>query len=139
MYTPIYNEFFQRNSCNFSADRVKTRQYHRFWCIINNQINACQCFQCTNISTLTSNDTPLHFVVGQLYHRHSCFRHMVHGTSLNSICNNFSGTSIRFHFCLAFNLFNHQCCFMFDISFHHSQNLIFGIFCCQTRNTFQFL
>ena len=139
MHTPVHNEFFQCDSGNLSADRVETGKNNRFWCIVNDQVNACQCFQRADVSAFTTDDTAFHFIIRQLYHRYCGFCHMIHSTSLDGIGNDFSGAFVRFHFCLAFDFLDHQCRFMLHICFHHSQNVILCFFGGQTGNTFQLL
>ena len=54
---------FQRKTRDFTADRIKARQDDRFRSIINDEIDAGQRFDGTDISAFTTNDASLHLFV----------------------------------------------------------------------------
>ena len=124
VYTSIYNQLFQCQSCNLSPDGIKPGENDCLRRVVNNQVNACQCFQGANVSALTTDDTSLHLIIGQLHNRNRCFCHMVNRTALNCICNNFSGAFFRLHLRLAFRFLDEQGCLVLHIIFHHCQNVI---------------
>ena len=139
MNTAVYDQFFQSQSCDLSSDGIEAGQDDCFRCIVDDQIDTCQCFQCTDVSAFAADDTAFHFIVRQLYNGYGCFCHMVYGAALDRIRNDLSGAFVRFHLCLAFRFFDEQSCFVFYIVFYHSENVVLRFFGSQTGDTFQFL
>ena len=139
MNTAVYDQFFQSQSCDFSSDRIETGQDNCFGCVIDDQIDTSQCFQSTDVSAFTADDTAFHFIIRQLYNRYCCFCHMIYGAALDRICYDLSGAFVRFHFRLAFRFLDQQSCFVFYIVFYHSEDVILRFFGSQTGDTFQFL
>ena len=103
MDSSIFHKTFQGQSGNFTANRIETGQNNRFRCIINNQINTGQCFNCAYIPPFTSDNTALHFFIRQGNYRNRCFRNCISSVSLNSSCYDFTRFVIRsqldFFFC----------------------------------------
>src|SRR6266702_1783479 len=58
MDAPIENKLCQSETSHLSTHGIESRENHRFWRIIDDEINAGSCFQGTNIATLAPNDAP---------------------------------------------------------------------------------
>ena len=121
MNTSVHNQFFQRNSCNFTTNRVKTGQNNCLRRIIDNQVYTRHCFQCTDISSFPSDDSSFHFIVWKLYNGNSCFRNMVCCTSLNCGYNILLCLFVCFLFGPTFHFFNHHGRFMLYFIFNNFQ------------------
>ena len=63
MDTAILDKTFQRKTRDFTADRIKARQDDSFRSIINDEIDAGQRFDGTDISAFTTNDASLHLFI----------------------------------------------------------------------------
>src|SRR3972149_10109485 len=58
-------EPFERKSCNFTPYRIKSGEGYNFWCIVNNQVNTCCCFEGPYIPSLSADYSPFHFIIGE--------------------------------------------------------------------------
>ena len=77
MDSAVCNQLFQSNPCYLSAYVVKAGKGNGFRCIINDDIHSGQCFQCPDVSAFPSNDSALHFIVGQRYNGYCRFRNLI--------------------------------------------------------------
>ena len=84
MNTTVGNEFFQSETSNLTADRVKAGQSDRLRHIVDDQIDAGQRFNGTDISALTTDDTALHFIVGKVHNGNGCLGHHIGRKPLDS-------------------------------------------------------
>src|SRR5712692_2789701 len=100
---PIENEPGQSQSSYFTTHRIETGENNRLWRVIDDQVDAGGGLKCANIAPLTSDDTPLHFVVGQWHHRHNRFGNLVGCAALNGEGDDFSCAGIGLFACLFFN------------------------------------
>ena len=101
MNSSVHNQFFQRNTCYFTPDRIETGQYDCFRGIVNNEIYARKCFQSSDIASFPTDNTALHFIAWKLYNGNCSFRYMVCRTFLNGCHHVFLGLLIGFLFCFA--------------------------------------
>ena len=115
MDTTIYDQSFQSNSCDFTTNWVKSGQYNRFRCIINNQFNTCQRLKGTDITSLTSDNSSFHFIAWKLYNRNCCLSYMICCTTLNGTDNIFFCFLVSIRFCLCLQVFDHLSCIMLHI------------------------
>src|SRR5690606_22220924 len=58
----ISNQFMKCQTSNFSSNRVKTRKDNRFRSIIYDNFNPCCCLKCSDVSTLTTNDSTFYVI-----------------------------------------------------------------------------
>ena len=114
MNTTIHDQFFKSNSCHFTADRIKSGQNNSLRCIVNDQIYTGQCFQCTDISSFTTDDSSFHLIAWKLYNGNGRFCHMVNRTFLNGCYHIFFCFLCSIFFCFAFQFFVKFC----SINFH---------------------
>ena len=63
MNTSVHNQLLQRNSRYLTTNRIKSGQDYCFRCIIYDQIYTCHGLKGTDVTSLTSDDTSLHFVI----------------------------------------------------------------------------
>ena len=137
MNTPVDNQFFQSQSGHFPTNGVETGQNNSFRRIVDNQINARQCFDGSDITAFTTDNAPLHFIIRQGYDGHRRFRHVIGCTSLNSQGNNFQRLLFRFFFGFIFKRFNKLSRFMLDFRLYVGQKQLFRIVVRKFGNSFQ--
>ncbi len=65
MDSTVRNKAFKRLFCNFLANRIKTADNNCFWSVIDNDVNACECFKRTDITAFTTDDPAFHFIAWQ--------------------------------------------------------------------------
>ena len=63
MDTPVRNQPFKRNPCDFPAYRVKAGQSNCFRCVVNYQIYTGQRFDCSDVAAFAPDNTLLHLIV----------------------------------------------------------------------------
>ena len=83
MDPPVLNEFFERDTRNLAAHGVESGEDHRFRRIIDDEINACKRLNRANISSLTSDDAPLHLIVRERNDGYCRLCDMIRRTALN--------------------------------------------------------
>ena len=79
----VVNQLLKRNLRDFTAHRVKAREHDRFRRVVDYQFHTGQLLKGADVSALAADDTSLHLVVRQLYHRDRGFRDAVCGATLN--------------------------------------------------------
>ena len=119
MNSAVDDQLFKRDTCNFAANRVKSRNNNRFRCIIDNQIDACHRLKSTNIASFTSDDPALHFISGQLDDRNRSFRNMICRTALYGIDHIFFCPFFCFFFRFRLNFFDHPGGIQFHFIFNN--------------------
>ena len=67
MDTAVYDQTFQRNPCNLSANRIKTGQYDCFGRIVYGQFYTCQRLKSTYVPSLPADNPTLHLIAWKLY------------------------------------------------------------------------
>ena len=67
MNPSIHNQTFQCNTRYLSPDWIEARQDNCLRRIVDDQFHARQSLQCTNISSLTSDNSSLHLIIRKLY------------------------------------------------------------------------
>ncbi|MNW57291.1 hypothetical protein D3C74_350840 [compost metagenome] len=139
MNPSVRHQFLQGGPSDFTANWVKARQDHRFRCIVDNEIDPSQGFECADIPAFPADDPSLHFFVRQRYDGNRRLRHMIGSATLNRQRNNLAGFLIRFFLRLLFNVFNHLRGFMTYFLLHVVQNDRTGIFHRKVGNSLQFL
>ena len=137
MNTPVDNQFLQSQSSHFTTNRVETGQNNSFRCIVNNQINARQCFNSPDITAFTTDNATLHFIIRQGYDGHRRFRYVIGCTSLNSQGNNFQRLLFRFFFGFVFKRLNKLSRFVLDFRLYVGQKQLFRIVVRKFGNSFQ--
>ena len=138
MNTSVYNELFQGNPCNFSPNRVETGKNDRLRCIINNQFHTGKLLQCPDISSLTADDSPLHFIVRKLYYRDGGLRHLVCRTALNRFHDILSCRLLRFFLRSGIIFPNNERRIMLDTVLNGMQKFLPCLLFGKTGNSFQF-
>ena len=83
MDSSVGNETLERDSGDLASDGLKARQRDRFGCVVDDQIDACERFDRSDVSALSSDDTSLHLVIGQRYNRNGCLGDLLCGKPLN--------------------------------------------------------
>ena len=102
----VDNQFFQRNSRDFTADRIERGDRDGLRRIVDDEVDACDGLQRTDIAPLSTDDAPLHFVVGQGNHTDGGLRRVIRSASLNRSCNDLLGVLICLLLQLCLNLFD---------------------------------
>ena len=69
----VSDKLFQSDPCHLTADLIEAGKCNSFGSIVDDKVNAGESLQSTDISTLTSDDTSLHFVIRQGNYRNSGF------------------------------------------------------------------
>ena len=126
--TSVGDELFESHSRNLSANGVKRRDSDCLGRIVDNKVNAGECFDSADISTLSTDDSSLHFVVGKVNNRYGRLCNAVCRTTLDSECDYVLGgfvclvlaflldlKQLHRHFmsCFTFNaLHKHSACFL---------------------------
>ena len=108
MDTSVNNQFFKCDSCNFSANRIKSGQNNRFRCVVNDQIHTCQSFNGSDVSSFTTDDSAFHFITRKGYYGNRAFGNMVCGTSLNCVRYDVFCFLVCLFFRFAFDVLNHD-------------------------------
>ena len=83
----------------------------------SDQINTCQCFKSTNVTSFTSDDSTLHLITWKLYNRNCSLCDMVYCTFLDCIYHVFLCLLTGVFFRAALKLFVESCHVYFDIVF----------------------
>ena len=118
MNTSVYDQLLQSNSRYFTANRIKSGENYCFRCIINNQFYTCQSFECTYITTLSSNNPSLHLIIRKLNNRNGGLCYMIGSASLDSSNDIFLCLLVCLFLCLRFHFFYHFRSVMFHIVFN---------------------
>ena len=101
MDAPVCNKLFQRYARNFTAYRIKAGKCDGFGRVVNDEVNARDCFKRTDITALAADNAAFHLIVRQRNNGNSRFRRMVGCTALNGSGNNLPCERIRrSSFCL---------------------------------------
>ena len=100
MDSPIHDQLFEGQSCDLSSYRIKTGQDHSFRRIVDDQIDSCQRFDRTNVTTFTTDDPAFHFIVRKRYYRYRGFCHVIGSTTLDRSSDDF----FRFLVCIFLGL-----------------------------------
>ena len=98
MDAPVCNKLFQRYARNFTAYRIKAGKCDGFGRVVNDEVNARDCFKRTDITALAADNAAFHLIVRQRNNGNSRFRRMVGCTALNGSGNNFPCERIRLIF-----------------------------------------
>ena len=138
MNTAVHNELFQCNSGDFSSDRIEAGKNHCLRCVINDQIHAGQGFNGADVSSFTSDDSSLHFIVRQVHHRYGGFCHVVGSASLNGAGDDVLGLLVCFFLGFGFNFLDHDGSFMTDFLLRVCQENGLGLFYGVTGDPLQF-
>ena len=85
MNASVLNQLFERNACNLAAHGVKARKDDRLRCIVDDEVDARQCFEGADVAPLTPNDAPFHLIVRQCHNGYRRLCHMIGSTTLD--CN----------------------------------------------------
>ena len=118
MDSSVYDQFFQSNSCHLTADRIERGKNDCFRCIVDDQVNACHGFECTDVSSFTADDAAFHFIARKLYHGDGTLGYVIDSTFLNSCYHILFCLTACFLFCSALQLFVELCCVDFYFVFH---------------------
>ena len=79
----VCNQSIERHSCNFTPYRIEGTHNHNTRRIIDNHIDPRRLFDRANVSAFATNDSALHFIVGNIDGTGRCFRGMRCSVSLN--------------------------------------------------------
>ena len=105
MNTSVHNELLQSDSCNLSADGIEAGKNDGFRCIVDNEIHTGHGLKGTDISSLATDDTTFHLIIGKLYHRDCRLGYMISRTFLNGIDHIFLCFLACVFLCSGFQLF----------------------------------
>ena len=101
--TAVRNQFLQRPTSCFTADRIKAGNRDRFRCIIHHNIYPGGLLKGTNVTAVSANNPPLHLFVRQLHHRNRLFRHLIAGNALDGHHHQFARFLVGVFFSLILN------------------------------------
>ena len=65
MNTTVNDQLFEGQTCDLTANRIERGQGDSFGRIVDDEVDACDGLQRTDIAPLSTDDAPLHFVVGR--------------------------------------------------------------------------
>ena len=104
MNPAVLNQLDHRLLGRFAADTIECRHDNNSRSVIDDHIDPRRFFEGSNISPLTADDSPLHFVVRNINRRDRRFRGMRGGVFLNRHSDNFAsqllGLLLEFRFVL---------------------------------------
>ena len=83
MDTAVADKLLKSDACDLTSNRVKARNGNNVGCVVNNKLNAGKILDGTDISTLTTDDSTLHLVTGDLNNRDCDLADMICGEALN--------------------------------------------------------
>ena len=128
MNPSIIDELFKGDAGNFPAYGVKTGNNNCFRGIIDNQINACQGFQRTDVSAFPADDPAFHFIIGQAHYGNRSLRHLIGSTALDGQRNDVPGLFISLFFRALFHFLDHNGSVMLYIVADCSQQFLLRVF-----------
>ena len=108
MDSSIYDQLFESDSGNFAADRIESGNYDSFRRVVDNKIYACHCLERADISTLTTDNSPLHLITGKLHDGNRCLRDVICSASLDRADHKFLSFLVCLFLCLRLDLFDHD-------------------------------
>src|SRR5712692_9290597 len=133
---PIENELGQSQASYFTTHRIETGENNRLRRVIDDQVNAGGGLKCANIAPLTSDDTPLHFVVGQRHHRDNRLGNLVGCAALNGEGDDFSCATLGLFARLFFNQTDALCGLGAHLIFNTAQQEFTGLLLRKLGDTF---
>ena len=113
MDASVRNESFEGDSGDLTPHGLEARERDGLGCVIDNQVDSGQLFDCPDVAAFTSDNSALHFVVGQRHNADRGLRNVVGGAALNREGNDLARNLIGFFFCLLF-VFHHLDGFLVD-------------------------
>ena len=63
--TSVGNKLFEGDPCDLTSDLVEAGNSNSLGSIVDDKIDACKSFESSDVSSLTTDDTSLHFVIGE--------------------------------------------------------------------------
>ena len=124
----VCNELFKRKSCDFTANGIKTRYRDRFGRIVDNKIDSRNRFKSSYISSLTTDYTTFHLIVGQGNDRNGGVRTVICGAALNCRCNNFTSFLVCFILCFLLVFHNLDRFLVDEIGLKSFEQIILSLF-----------
>ena len=82
--TSVGNESFERDPRDLAPYGLEAREGDRLGRIVNDKVYACERFDRSDVTSLTTDDSALHLVIGERYNRNGCLGDLLCGKSLNS-------------------------------------------------------
>jgi len=137
MNPSVGDQAFQCDAGHLAANRFKAGKRDRFRRVVNNQVNAGQCFQCADIPAFTTDDAALHFIVRQRNNGDGRLRNMIRGAALNRKRNNLTRTLVGFFFGLLLHVHDFDCFFVLQLVFQVFEQVILRLIRRKTRNALQ--
>ena len=137
MNSTIGNKLFKSKSCNFTSYRLEAGNRNSFGSIINDKVNTCNCFNCSDISTLTADNTTFHFIVRNCNNRNCCFCSVVSSATLNCTGDNLTCKLIHIVFNLLLVIKDFSSFFVSKLFFKSFKNNLFSLLFCVTGNSFK--
>ena len=83
MDASVHDQLFETDARDLSAHRIERGQDDRFRRIVDDEVDAGRRFERTDVASFTTDDTTLHFIVGQRHDGHGRFRNVIRGATLN--------------------------------------------------------
>ena len=121
--TSIDDQLLKGDSCDLTAHRIKSGKYNRLRRIIDDQLDAGQLLQCTDITSLTADDAALHIIIRKLHDGNGRLRHLIGCATLNRIHDIVAGTLLRLFLRLIVILANHLRIVVLRVLFEGLQKL----------------
>ncbi len=126
--TAIRNQLLQRHTGNLPANRVVAGENHRLRGIIDDNVNPGAGLECPDIASLTSDNAPLHLIVGQVDHRDGRLHRVIRGAPVDRGENDLLGFLFGVLFRLLPNLLDMRRRFHLGLADHVLHELAFGLF-----------
>ena len=78
--TSVGNKLFKGDSCNLTSCGVEAGKCDSLGSIVDNELNSRKCLESTDISSLTSDNSSLHFIAGERNNGHCGLCDLICGT-----------------------------------------------------------
>ncbi len=137
--TTVSNQIFQRQPRNFTPHRIERRQDDGFRRVVDDKIHARQRLDGANVSSLATDNPPLHFIIGQGNDRHRRLGNGIRRIPLHGAGQNLPRRRIRIFFDFRFVFPNPHRLLVRKLFIQAGQQQILGVIRGKSRDFLQFL
>ena len=102
--TSVSYQLMESQAADLTSYGIESTDNNSFRGIVNNNLYTCGSLQCTDISTLTTDDTSLHLVVLDMEDTHAVLNGCLSSHTLNGLNHNLACLGIGIQFGLVHNL-----------------------------------
>ena len=137
MDSSVLNQALQSGAGNLTFNGIVAGQGDCFRCVVDNQVNAGQRFQCADVSPFTTDDASLHLIVWQRNDRYGHFTHIIGRTFLDSSCDDFSCFLVGFILELLFIEVDFNRLFVYQLVLQIGKQVFLCLLCGVAGDFFQ--